>query len=69
MTWSGRQLGVYTIHERVGVGGFGEVSRAIDTRLNRPVAIKFLSPDVADERRAAGFSRRPGPQPVSHHPS
>src|SRR5437764_353460 len=45
----GIQLGPYRIESLLGVGGMGEVYRATDTRLNRPVAIKFLSSAVADE--------------------
>ena len=36
----GQRLGAYHIGHRIGAGGMGEVFRAIDTRLNRPVAIK-----------------------------
>ena len=39
---SGRRLGVYMLHERIGAGGMGEVYRARDTRLERDVAIKIL---------------------------
>ena len=44
----GRRLGPYEIVAQVGRGGMGEVYRALDTRLNRRVAIKVLrAPDGA----------------------
>src|SRR5262245_21484619 len=36
----GELLGPYRIGTTIGLGGMGQVFRAIDTRLNRPVAIK-----------------------------
>jgi len=39
--------GKYRIESVVGAGGMGVVMGATDTSLNRPVAIKFLSPDRA----------------------
>ena len=39
---TGRRLGGYEIHARIGVGGMGEVYRARDTKLGRDVAIKIL---------------------------
>src|SRR4030095_15988243 len=45
---TGRRLGVYHLQERIGAGGMGEVYRATDTKLNRPVAVKFLSTALAD---------------------
>jgi serine/threonine protein kinase/predicted esterase len=43
----------YEILSLIGVGGMGEVYRATDTKLNRPVAIKILPSRLADhsERR------------------
>ena len=54
----GTRLGVYEIVGLLGAGGMGEVYRAIDTRLDRRVAIKSL-PDAfrADPERAARFER------------
>src|SRR5438270_7738425 len=46
---AGARLGAYQILAKVGEGGMGEVYRATDTRLNRPVAIKFLTAELADD--------------------
>ena len=40
---AGRQFGVYRVEAVLGAGGMGQVFRAVDTRLNRPVAIKVCS--------------------------
>lgn len=39
----GTKLGPYEIQSPLGAGGMGEVYRALDTRLNRTVAIKVLA--------------------------
>lgn len=45
----------YTLGERIAVGGMGEVWRAQDRVLGRTVAMKLLSPSLADQ---PGFTRR-----------
>ena len=43
----GLRLGPYEIISTLGVGGMGQVHRALDTRLGREVAIKVLPPHLA----------------------
>jgi len=43
---SGRRIGTYSIHERIGAGGMGEVYRAHDSKLRRDVAFKVLAADL-----------------------
>jgi serine/threonine protein kinase/Tfp pilus assembly protein PilF len=53
MALEGRtQLGSYRIDARIGAGGMGQVYRARDLRLERPVAIKILThaPDAEQAR-------------------
>ncbi|MEV3938097.1 protein kinase [Glycomyces sp. NPDC049804] len=45
----------YLLHQRIGSGGMGEVWRAEDTMLRRPVALKVLHPSLSDDE---GFRRR-----------
>ncbi len=54
----GARLGAFEIVGLIGTGGMGEVYRARDTRLDRTVAIKILSPDlVSDPRGRERFER------------
>ena len=55
---SGALLGPYRVESRIGAGGMGQVYRATDSRLNRSVAIKFLSAQFSDrfEREAKAIA-------------
>jgi eukaryotic-like serine/threonine-protein kinase len=55
---TGTRLGPYEIESVIGVGGMGEVYRGRDTRLDRTVAIKQLTPDHRDrfEREARAIA-------------
>jgi Tol biopolymer transport system component len=69
MLEAGTLLGPYKIIEPIGAGGMGEVYRALDTRLERHVAIKVLSKNFStdtdalrrfeQEARAAGMLNHP----------
>jgi serine/threonine protein kinase len=65
----GRKLLHYDVIESLGEGGMGVVYKAMDTRLNRPVALKFISPSrvgdpqdrarLVNEARSAASLRHP----------
>ena len=44
------RIGPYRLLGEIGVGGMGDVYRAVDERHNRQVAIKYLQPPFARER-------------------
>ena len=46
---SGTKLGPYEIQSPLGAGGMGEVYRAVDTRLDRTVAIKVLPAHLSSD--------------------
>jgi TolB-like protein/Tfp pilus assembly protein PilF len=64
----GTQLGPYRIESQLGEGGMGTVYRALDTKLHRPVAIKFLSGDLADEAARRRFQREAQMASSLNHP-
>src|SRR5579864_3665351 len=64
----GTQLGSYRIESQLGEGGMGTVYRALDTRLNRPVAIKVLSGDLADAAARRRFQREAQMASSLNHP-
>src|SRR5690242_7611215 len=65
---AGAQIGPYRIDKHLGAGGMGTVYRAVDTRLNRQVAIKFLSTDGADESARRRFQREAQLASSLNHP-
>jgi len=52
---AGTRLGPYEILSPLGAGGMGEVYKACDTRLDRTVAVKVLTPQLAGD---PGFRER-----------
>src|ERR1035438_6984756 len=64
----GDKLGPYEVLALVGKGGMGSVYRATDTKLNRPVAIKFLSDDLADASARRRFQREAQMASSLNHP-
>lgn len=66
----GQKLGPYQVEELLGRGGMGEVYRALDTRLNRTVAIKVLPPHFSsDPERRLRFEREAKAISALQHPS
>src|SRR6478672_6175629 len=49
---AGTRLGPYEIQSPLGAGGMGEVYRALDTRLQRIVAVKILPADLSSNPEA-----------------
>jgi serine/threonine protein kinase len=52
----GTKVGAYEILARLGSGGMGFVFRAVDTKLHRPVAIRFLSEAIGNSAARERFN-------------
>jgi serine/threonine protein kinase len=67
---AGSRLGPYEITAEIGAGGMGVVYRARDARLQRDVAIKVLSPEVAgDAERLQRFEQEARAAAALNHPN
>jgi len=65
----GTKLGRYEIRSKLGEGGMGEVYLAIDTELNRTVAIKILPETLAaNEQRLRRFIQEAKTASALNHP-
>jgi eukaryotic-like serine/threonine-protein kinase len=66
---AGTKLGRYEIRSKIGEGGMGEVYRAVDTELDRPVAIKVLPENLAsDQQRLQRFIQEAKAASALNHP-
>ena len=66
----GRQIQQYQLLEKLGAGGMGEIYKALDTRLNRTVAIKVLpSAKSGDPDRRRRFLQEAQAASGLNHPS
>ena len=67
---AGTRIGRYEVRSLLGAGGMGEVYLAQDAELHRPVALKILPPEVAqDARRMHRFKLEARAAAALNHPN
>jgi eukaryotic-like serine/threonine-protein kinase len=67
---AGTRLGRYEIRSQIGAGGMGEIYLAIDTKLDRKVALKILPPEFAEDTdRMSRFVREAKSASALNHPN
>jgi Tol biopolymer transport system component len=65
---AGAHIGPYEVTAALGHGSAGDVYSAIDIRLNRPVAIKFLSAEIVDAAARSRFQQEARTASALNHP-
>src|SRR6202021_1798830 len=66
----GKKILHYQLIDKIGAGGMGEIYKAQDTRLNRLVAVKILSPGMStDPERKRRFFQEAQAASALNHPN
>jgi len=67
---AGTRFGRYEVRSQIGEGGMGEVYLALDTQLDRSIALKILTADVArDQQRLHRFLQEARAASALSHPN
>src|SRR5262245_52491271 len=67
---AGTMIGPYRLVQSAGSGGMGHVYKALDTRLNRPVALKVVKEDLLTSREhLLRFEREARTVAALNHPN